>query len=334
VVVLAETRETDPGRREALRAAIATAGVAVLGAPPDDIVLASPHTVLKTSSGKIRRAACADLYQRGMLRAASVRVWPQLVRIALTGAATSLRRSIGRGGAWLFAAYAWTLFTLLALTALIAVTVLPRTAWRRHAATALARALVTASGVPIQIRGTEHFPQTGPITVVANHASYVDGILLLAVVPERCVFVAKKELAGSVVLRLLLGNLGTRFVERFDVEGSVEAARELAAQAGQGTSFVSFPEGTFAREPGLRPFHAGAFLAAANAGTGVIPLAIRGTRSLLRDGQWRPRLGPIQIIVMPALAPDGADWAAAIRLRDRARTAILAACGEPDLAVL
>ena len=72
VVVLAETRETrSRARREALRAAIAALGLALLGAPPDDIVLAPPHTVLKTSSGKIRRAACSELYQRGMLRPGS-----------------------------------------------------------------------------------------------------------------------------------------------------------------------------------------------------------------------------------------------------------------------
>ena len=331
VVVLAETRETDAGRRETLRAAVAAAGVALLGAPPDDIVLAPPHTVLKTSSGKIRRAACSDLYQRGTLRAGPLGLWPQLGRLALIGAAATVRRSFLRVGEILFAAYAWTLLIPMALAALILVATLPRPAWRRHAATVLARAFVTASRVPVQIAGGGHFPPTGPLIVVANHASYIDGIVLLAAVPERCDFVAKQELARSSTMRLLLGNIGTRFVERFEIEGSVGAAHELAAQAAQGASFVVFPEGTLQREPGLRPFHMGAFLAAATAGTAVIPLAIRGTRSVLRDGQWRPRPGLIQVIVTPPLTPDGSDWAAAIRLRDRAREAILAVCGEPDL---
>jgi 1-acyl-sn-glycerol-3-phosphate acyltransferase len=159
-----------------------------------------------------------------------------------------------RVGDWLFAAYAWTLLVLMALAMLVAVTALPQPARRRHVATILAHTFVRASGLPVQVTGDEHFPPAGPITVVANHASYIDGIVLLAVVPERCVFVAKKELAESFVLRHFLRDIGTRFVERFDVEGGVEAA------------------------------------------------------------------------------PDGGDWTAAIRLRDRARAAILAACGEPDLA--
>jgi 1-acyl-sn-glycerol-3-phosphate acyltransferase len=186
--------------------------------------------------------------------------------------------------------------------------------------------------VPVQVAGEEHFPPTGPLIVVANHQSYIDGIVVLAVVPERCDFVAKQELARSFTARLLLRNIGTRFVERFEIEGSVGAAHELAGAAAQGASLIVFPEGTLQREPGLRPFHMGAFVAAATAGTPVLPLAIRGTRSVLRDGQWRPRLSLIHVMVTPPVMPEGNDWAAAIGLRERARAAILAACGEPDLA--
>jgi hypothetical protein len=55
---------------------------------------------------------------------------------------------------------------------------------------------------------------------------------------------------------------------------------------------------------------------------------------MLRDGQWLPRRGPIVItigspVVRPAFAPD--DFAAAVALRDAARTHILAHCGEPDI---
>jgi hypothetical protein len=58
---------------------------------------------------------------------------------------------------------------------------------------------------------------------------------------------------------------------------------------------------------------------------------LRGTRFVLRDGQWLPRRSPIAVIVLPALIPDGEDWAAALRLRDRSRKAVLPTCGEPDL---
>jgi 1-acyl-sn-glycerol-3-phosphate acyltransferase len=75
----------------------------------------------------------------------------------------------------------------------------------------------------------------------------------------------------------------------------------------------------------------GAFVAAATGGAAVVPIALRGTRSLLRAGQWLPRRGVLQIVIGAPIAPEGTDWAAATHLRDRSRAAILAACGEPDL---
>jgi len=68
---------------------------------------------------------------------------------------------------------------------------------------------------------------------------------------------------------------------------------------------------------------------------GVLPVAIRGTRGLLRDGQGRPRRGAIAVtmgkaLFAPVSAPDA--FAAATALRDAARGQILAHCGEPDAA--
>ncbi|HSN32669.1 MAG TPA: fatty acyl-AMP ligase, partial [Ideonella sp.] len=53
IVVLAETRPVSAAARAALRERIGELAIALLGAPADDIVLAPPRTVLKTSSGKI-----------------------------------------------------------------------------------------------------------------------------------------------------------------------------------------------------------------------------------------------------------------------------------------
>ena len=65
LVVVAESRERDPGRQEALRRTIRERTGDLLGMPPDEVVVAPPHTVLKTSSGKIRRAASRELYEQG-----------------------------------------------------------------------------------------------------------------------------------------------------------------------------------------------------------------------------------------------------------------------------
>ena len=332
VVVIAETRETDPLKTEYLRRNINELVTALLGAPPDDVVLAPPHAVLKTSSGKLRRSACRDLYQRGM-KGAGPRAWRvQLLRLVWAGAKASARHSLARVGELLFAVYTWALLGLIGLLALVAVIILPRLDWRRAVLMTLARGFVVMSGVPVRVTGAEHFPVAGPITVVANHASYLDGIVLLTMLPARCLFVAKRELSKYFVTRLLLGGIGTRFVERFDIEGSVEAGEELSGLSARGESLVFFAEGTLRRDAGLQPFHMGAFLGAARSAMPVVPVTLRGTRSVLRGDQWLPRRGVIQIIVSPAVRPTGSDWSAAVYLRDEVRRAIFANCGEPDLA--
>jgi 1-acyl-sn-glycerol-3-phosphate acyltransferase len=94
---------------------------------------------------------------------------------------------------------------------------------------------------------------------------------------------------------------------------------------------VFFAEGTFTRTPGLLPFHLGAFIAACRTGLPVVPVALRGTRSVMRSDHWFPRRGAVQVTVSPPIMPDGDDFAAALRLRDATRARILEFCGEPDL---
>ena len=101
LVAVAETRASDPARQAEIRAALEALSEERLGQPMDEVVLAPPHTVLKTSSGKIRRRAMADLYESGGLgagRAASRPLWLRLARLAAGGAGPALRRSARRIG--------------------------------------------------------------------------------------------------------------------------------------------------------------------------------------------------------------------------------------------
>jgi hypothetical protein len=61
-------------------------------------------------------------------------------------------------------------------------------------------------------------------------------------------------------------------------------------------------------------------------------VALRGVRSVLRDGTWYPRRAPIAATFGAPIQPDGDDWNATLRLRDGVRAEILKHCGEPDLA--
>ena len=329
IVVVAETRLTGVEERERLRRRIADLAIEHLGAAADDIVLAGARVVLKTSSGKIRRSACRELYERNMLGAGQRPVAVQLARLALSGGAASVLRYGRRGGGWIYGAYAWGVFIAAALAGSAVLFLLPGPSLRGRWARAVARALLRLSLLKVQVQGEK---AVGPAVFVANHSSYVDSLVLTAVLPPGVRFVAKRELAAVPFLGAMLARLGTRFVERFDAEQAIADAQVLAAAAGGGESLVFFPEGTFTRAPGLRAFHMGAFLAAAQSGRPAVPVALSGTRSVLRDGAWLPRRGAVEVWVGAPIAPGGAAWNDAVALKDAARRAILARCGEPDQA--
>jgi 1-acyl-sn-glycerol-3-phosphate acyltransferase len=181
------------------------------------------------------------------------------------------------------------------------------------------------------VRGLENLP-TSECVLVANHASYLDGILVVAALSRQFSFVAKRELKEQFIPRVYLESIGTEFVERFDFEQGVEDVQRLQAMLRAGRSLLFFPEGTFQRAPGLLPFRMGAFAVAAQADVPIVPMSIRGTRTILRDGQWFPRRGVISITLGVPIPPEGTDWSAALKLRNAARAEILHHCGEPDLA--
>lgn len=327
VVVLAETRLEAPAARGGLRDRIAQLSIEVLGLPADDIVLAPPHAVLKTSSGKIRRAACRSLYEQGKLGQSRPGVAWQLAKLWLDALQRRVREPVRQVASALFAGWLWAVFGVGAALA-AAAALLPAQALRKRIARAIARVGLRVCGLPIHVEGSATLVG-GPWIIVSNHASYLDWLLLTAVLPARACLVAKRELAQSAPLKWMLERMGVRFVERDDVHASVEDARRLVQAAKEGESLVYFPEGTLARAPGLRPFHMGAFVAAAQAGVKVVPVSLRGTRSVLRDGSWWPRRSPISVQVHEPLGAEGDSWSDAVRLRDRAREQIAQGCAEP-----
>jgi 1-acyl-sn-glycerol-3-phosphate acyltransferase len=329
LVVLAETRETAADARLRLQDQIQDLVVDVIGTPADDIALVEPHMVPKTSSGKIRRAASREVYERGAGPRRAL--WWQLVRLWLGSLEPGWRRARQRLSAVAYAGYAWVLFCALAPAVWLAVAALPKPAWSQPLVRGAARLALALSGNPLRVIGLAHLPAQGAYVMVANHASYVDGMVLMAALPRGFSFVAKKELERGFVTRILLRHIGCQFVERFDPRQGVEDVSRVMDVVRRGTPVLFFPEGTFFRMAGLLPFRMGAFIAAAQQGVPVVPVALRGTRSMLRSGQWFPRRSKLSVTISAALHPEGEDWTAALRLRDAVRAEILAHCGEPQL---
>ncbi len=212
------------------------------------------------------------------------------------------------------------MFTALGLTVLAVNLFLPSLRQRRLVAGVFSRAFLRAARIPFTVEGLNRLPQA-PCVVVANHASYIDGLVAAAALPPDFAFVIKKEMVRVPLAGLLLQRLGSQFVERFNRhKGGVDARRVLKLAA-TGQSLVFFPEGTFNQVAQVGKFLGGAFTTAARSDMPVVAVAIHGTRAVLPPGGVRINRSAIRVEILEVLTASDA--------RQRSRELIASAVGDP-----
>ncbi len=224
------------------------------------------------------------------------------------------------GGLKLYGAYCLIAFTTLAISALIVNLFVPSLRTRRRVAASFARVFFRVAGIPLRVEGIDLLP-SAPCVVVANHASYLDGVVACAALPPDFAFVIKKEMVRVPLAGLLLQRLGSEFVDRFDRRQTANDARRVLKIAATGQSLVFFPEGTFNASPQIGKFLRGAFATAARAEMPIVAAAIHGTRQVLPSGTMLMRRKLIRFEVLQVLY--GTD------ARTRSREMIAQAVGEP-----
>ena len=248
----------------------------------------------------------------------------------MTSQPAKVERLLARGANRLYGAWVWGVFALVVLLLGPLAVGLSSLAARRRIARLSVRITTALTGYGLHIDGRENVPQ-GPCLVVANHASYLDGILLTGVLPPRFAYVIKDEMADVPLAGLLLRRLEALFVDRRNPQGSSRDARRILKLIKNGHSVVFFPEGGFGPAPGLLPFKLGAFMMAARFQLPVVPVSIEGSRRAMPAGSWWPRPTRLRVHIHRPIHPLGSDRAAVQALVTQARTAILSRLGEPDL---
>jgi 1-acyl-sn-glycerol-3-phosphate acyltransferase len=322
LVVVAETRERDAARRERLRAAVVDRVAEALGGPPDLVVITGPGTVLKTPSGKIRRSATREAHLRGELERRRPSARSQYARLVLQAVWSAAGRARDKAAQVLFTAWVATLLLLSLPPLWLAVAVFRPGRRPDRLVRAWSRAIVAASGCRLRVAGAENLRDAGPAVLAANHASYVDSVVLLAALPVEFRFVAKWRLLRYPVIGTVIRRAGHLAVEKTDVAHKLAGVDEMTRWLREGASLLVFPEGTFLAEPVLLPFRLGAFHAAVEAARPVVPIAIRGTRAVLPAYARLARRGPIEVTIGKPLWPRAGGWREIVRLRDGTRDEI------------
>ena len=226
--------------------------------------------------------------------------------------------------------YALVCFAIACIFSLFVTILVPGAEQRKRLTTWASKMIFVLGRIPVTVRGINNLSSDSCV-VVANHASYIDGVLLKGYLPPRFGFVVKGEMRAVPVVSFLLRRCGAKFVDRNEGAKSSADARQLIRAAQGGESLGFFPEGTFWREPGIRRFRAGAFLAASKSNLPVVPIAISGTRRMLASGMRMPRRANLLIDILPAITPGDDSIANSRQLAEAARQQIIAATGEPDI---
>jgi len=143
--------------------------------------------------------------------------------------------------------------------------------------------------------GLEHLPQTGPFIVAANHANYLDGVVLSAALPRQIVFLVMPRVYHASPLHPFfhrhVGSIPVSLA-RPD-HGAIR--RALHVLEGGGVVGI-FPEGPFGQNGELVRGQPGVALVALRAGVPVVPAAITGTFQALVARSWHiPRRVPLRV---------------------------------------
>jgi len=228
-----------------------------------------------------------------------------------------------------YGSYAWVALLAVSIPMSLLLAVTPRLLWRRRIARGAAQLFFRVIGSPVRVEGAAadaHYP----CVVVANHASYLDGIILTAALPAGFTYLVKQEMNAVPIAGFILRRLGTAFVNRDDARHRHRIARSLVGLAVRGDALGFFAEGTFDARPGLKPFQLGAFSAASRARLPIVPIVIRGSRAKLPALRFFAAPGPLRVWICKPL--DSTRHESARHLMHETRRAMLEHLDEPDLA--
>jgi len=320
-IVLVAEAAIDPAGHDELKALIRAAVVEATGTSADDVVLIPRGSMLKTSSGKLRRQETRQAYRDGTLGRSAPAQRPKVA----AKTRYRVRRSAGKWRETVVGTYiAGMTLSAILVCAAVAKRLRGRTAvWRfTHR---MVHLLFAAIGMSFRRTGVQ-LPD-GQAIYVSNHPTDMDPLLLLAALGRPIVLTAKKRLFTGV-LGVLAERLGTVAVEE-DLESSLMSYEQMKSLLAAGESIHIFAEGERRGTPGIYPFRFGAFKLAAGAKVPLVPLVLRGSRKVMQGRPYRPAALEVDVLPPVWIDCDPCDLAGLAKARAEVREMIARASGEP-----
>jgi 1-acyl-sn-glycerol-3-phosphate acyltransferase len=197
--------------------------------------------------------------------------------------------------------------------------------------------MLEAMGIALRVEGA---PAPGPCLLVVNHISWLDIMVVHAVVPEAR-FVSKADVKSWPLIAQLVDAGGTLYLERERKRDALRVIHVMAAALRDGQKIAVFPEGTTSTGHGLLPFHANLLQAAISTGAPVQPLALRFSdvtdavseavefvgATTLAGSIWRSACGEGVVVSLTFLPPRESSGFERRQLAARLRADIAAGLG-------
>jgi 1-acyl-sn-glycerol-3-phosphate acyltransferase len=146
-----------------------------------------------------------------------------------------------------------------------------------------------------RVSGLEHLPERGPYIVAANHANYLDGVVLAMALPCKISFLVMPRVYRATLLHPYFhDHVGSIPVSLARPDpGAIRRAIRILEQGGV---VGIFPEGPFGRHGRLVRGQPGVALVALRSGVPVVPAAIEGTFDALAARRFFvPRRVPLSV---------------------------------------
>jgi 1-acyl-sn-glycerol-3-phosphate acyltransferase len=209
-------------------------------------------------------------------------------------------------------------YTIVLGTLSIASSLFSRTGrFAHHCARAWAWLILATTGVDVEIRGLERVPRGKPYLFICNHQSIYDIPVAFWYLPFQLRIIAKDSLGQFPVLGWHLARTGHVLVQRKNPGSTV--FKKVSALMRAGHSLIVFPEGTRSKDGVVGKFKGGIFLLAIEAGLPIVPVAIDGTRFVMRKGGLTTCPGSVTIEVFDPIDTSTLDSEAARALADQTR---------------
>jgi len=146
------------------------------------------------------------------------------------------------------------------------------------------RIILGLSGVKVTVKGQENIRGHGPVIFLSNHQGAFDIPVMQGYIPFQFRWIAKKSLFSIPVVGWSMRLAGYISIERENSKKAFKGLLRAAEKIKNGTSVLVFPEGTRSATGRLLTFKKGAFLLARKSGVEIVPIAIEGTKDIMKKG--------------------------------------------------